>query len=74
MQSSVQNQRSRQTAVEKRLTTVEATVADLMSAVADLRSRIAAMEGNTEGAEEYSGKVPPKKNRKQSSLKRQIDV
>jgi hypothetical protein len=67
MQSSAENQRSRQTVVEKRLTTVEATVADLMS-------RIAALEGNTEGAGEYSGKVPPKKNRKQSSLKRQIDV
>lgn len=67
MQSSAEGHRSRQAAVEKKLATVEAALANLMS-------RMAVMEGNTDETGEHSGKANPKKNRKQSGLKRQIDV
>ncbi|KAJ5666543.1 uncharacterized protein N7477_008991 [Penicillium maclennaniae] len=57
MQSSAEDHRSRQAAIEKKLAIVEAALANLMS-------RMVVMEGNTDETGEHSGKANPKKNRK----------
>ena len=50
---------------EEKLTEVEAILADLMS-------RMAVVEGKTDESGEGTGKVNPKRGRKQSCLKRQM--
>lgn len=65
MQSSVDSQRFRLAEVDKKLTEAKTALADLMS-------RMAVLEGKTGESGEGTGKVNPKRGRKQSCLKRQM--